>query len=42
MGIPKLTSKIPYRTASGNWFEHLEKLVEILLYVNRYKLRGLQ
>jgi hypothetical protein len=29
-------------TVSGNWFEHLAKLVEILLYVNRFKLLGLQ
>ena len=29
-------------TASGNWFEHLSKFIESLLYVNRFKLPALQ
>jgi hypothetical protein len=28
-------------TVSGNWFEHLSKFVESLLYIERYKLSGL-
>jgi hypothetical protein len=29
------------RTVSGNWFEHLSKFVESLLYIERYKLISL-
>jgi hypothetical protein len=29
-------------TLSGNWFEHLSKFVESLLYLERYKLPGLE
>jgi site-specific DNA recombinase len=33
---------VHFSTVSGNWFEHLAKLVESLLYVNHFKLPGLQ
>lgn len=30
------------RIVSGSWFEHLSKFIESLLYVDRFKLLGLQ
>jgi len=30
------------RIVTGNWFEHLSKFVESLVYESRYKLAGLK